>query len=81
MSVIKNSIPILEYDSDQNAVIMPNRAGCYSFPRKAVLPFLSSEVEAFAQKNHCEKIGEFISATKIYPIYKMTYCGNEVCFC
>lgn len=60
---------------------MPNRKELYSFPRKAVFPFLADETETFAIKHKCEKIGEFISATKIYPIYKIIYKNDEICFC
>lgn len=81
MSLIKNDIPILEYDTSPQAVIMPNREGAYSFPEKAVFPFLSDEIEAFAKSRACEKIGEFVSATKCYSIYKILYRGQEVCFC
>jgi uridine phosphorylase len=81
MSLQKNDIPILEYDDSQKAVIMPERKGLYAFPPKAVFPFLADEVETFARENRCGKIGEFISATKIYPIYKTRYQSEEVCFC
>lgn len=81
MPLIKNDIPILEYDDNQNAVIMPNRKGLYSFPKKAVLPFLADEVDNYALSNNSEKIGEFISATKIYPIYKVRYNSEEICLC
>lgn len=81
MSLHKNEIPILEYDDEVTAVIMPNRNENYSFPRKAVFPFLSDEIDNFAEKNNCEKIGEFLSTTKNFPIYKMCYNENEVCFC
>ena len=81
MALIKNNIPILEYDTEQKAVIMPNRHKLYSFPRKAVFPFLLDEIENYAVKNSCEKIGEFVSITKIYPIYKVIHNGYEVCMC
>jgi uridine phosphorylase len=81
MALVKNEIPILEYDDSQTAVIMPNRKNLYGFPRKAVFPFLSDEIEKYAANNCCEKIGEFISATKLYPIYKTTYKGKEICLC
>ena len=81
MSLQKSDIPILEYDNSQKAIIMPDRKGVYTFPPKAVFPFLADEVETFAKENRCGKIGEFISATKIYPIYKTRYQSEEVCFC
>lgn len=81
MALIKNEIPILEYDTEQMAVIMPNRKNLYSFPRKAVFPFLLDEIERYALENNCEKIGEFVSVTKLYPIYKAIHKGYEICLC
>ena len=45
MAIYKNSIPILEYDDNKKSVIMPNRAGLYSFPKYAVFAFLGDEIE------------------------------------
>ena len=81
MTLIKNEIPILEYDTEQKAVIMPDRKNLYSFPRKAVFPFLLDEVDSFAATHACEEIGEFQSITKRYPIYKVNYNGHDVCMC
>ena len=81
MALVRNSIPILEYDDAQQAVIMPNRKNICSFPSKAVFPFLFDETERFAAANGGEKIGEFISITKKYPIYKVLYKGHEICLC
>lgn len=81
MSLMKNQIPILEYDDSQLAVVMPNRHNLYNLPKKAVFPFLADEVEKYAAANNCQQIGEFISATKIYPIFQTTYKGEEICFC
>lgn len=81
MGLIKNEIPILEYDDNSAAVIAPNRGNLYSFPSKAVFPFLADEVEIYAKQSACEKIGEFVSATKIYPIYRVSYQGEDICLC
>ena len=81
MSLYKNEIPILEYDTDPQAVIMPARKNLFKFPPKAVFPFLSDEVEQFAKANGCEIIGEFISITKKYPIYSLNYINHEICLC
>lgn len=77
----KNEMPILEYDSAQTAVIMPNRKELFNFPKKAVFPFLFDEIEKYAETNKCTKIAEFVSITKIYPIYKTNYQGYDICLC
>lgn len=81
MSLTKNDIPILEYDTEQRAVIMPNRKNRYSFPRKAVFPFLNDEIYEYAAQNACKQIGEFVTTTKTFPIFKTVHNGNEVLIC
>lgn len=39
MAVLKNQIPILEFDTEQSAVIMPGHHSDYNFPQKAVMLF------------------------------------------
>lgn len=81
MTLIKNEIPILEYDSEQVAVLMPNRKNLYSFPEKAAFPLLCDEVEKYVVQNNCEVIGEFITITKRFLIYKAIHNGQEICLC
>lgn len=80
MTLIKNEIPILEYDDNQMAVIMPNHANLkLELPEKCVFAFLEDEIDKFAEKNRACKVSEFISCTKIYPIYVVKYEGEEIC--
>lgn len=81
MALLKNEIPILEYDDNPKAVLMPNRAGEYQFPQYAVFPFLGEEVDNFALEMGCPVVGEFVSATKVYPIYRFTYREKNICLC
>lgn len=81
MAVQKHEIPILEYDAEQKAVIMPNKREGYRFPERAVFAFLSDVVEEYAIAHGAEWIGEFESATKMYPIYKLKVNGKEICLC
>lgn len=81
MALIKHEFPILERDTEQLAVIMPNRRNLYKFPEKCIFAFLGETTEQYAIKNRSEKIGEFCSITKIFHVYKTTYKGEEVCFC
>ena len=81
MPLIKHAFPILERDTEQLAVIMPNRKNLYKFPEKCVFAFLGETTDNYAKVNNAEKVGEFQSITKTYPIYKTIYKGEEVCFC
>lgn len=81
MTLIKHEFPILERDTEEIAVIMPNRRNLYSLPPKCVFAFLGETTEEYASANNYEKIAEFVSITKIYPIYKTNYKGEDICFC
>lgn len=81
MTLIKDEFPILERDTEEIAVIMPNRRNLYKLPSKCVFAFLGDSIEKYAKIHKSEKIAEFESITKIYPIYKTIYKGEEICFC
>ena len=76
----KHAIPILEFDDNPQAVIMPNHEGLdLQLPKKCVYAFLEEEIDRFAQEVGAKCLGEFVSATKTYPVYVMRYKGEEVC--
>lgn len=76
----KHAIPILEFDDNPQAVIMPNHEGLdLQLPKKCIYAFLEEEIDRYAQEVGAECVGEFISATKTYPIYVMDYKGEKVC--
>ena len=79
MAVMKNAFPILEYDPEQRAVLMPDRKHLYTFPRKAVISF--DGIDDFVNENNCEEIGEHITCTKRFPIYKAAWNGIEILLC
>lgn len=80
MSIIKHELPLLEVDSHPSAVIIPNHEGlAIQLPGKCVYAFLEDEVEAFALDHQGKKIAEFISATKGYPVYLISYKGQDIC--
>ena len=76
----KHAIPILEFDDNPQAVIMLNHEGLdLQLPKKCIYAFLEEEIDRFAQEVGAECVGEFVSATKTYPVYVMSYKGEEVC--
>ena len=81
MSLIKNDIPILEYDTNSKAVIMPGHSTNFHFPEKAVMLFMETEIDDYAMTNKCEIIGQFISITKVFPVYKTVHNGVELAIC
>jgi len=82
MSIIKNEIPILEFDSDQTAVINPNHNKLeLQLPPKCVFAFLGEYIDEYAKRSDTRQVETFISATKNYPIYVTKYLENEICLC
>ena len=76
----KHEIPILEFDDSPQAVIMPTHEDLVlNLPSRCVYAFLGEEIERYANAIGAEKVGEFVSATKTYPVYVMTYNGEEIC--
>lgn len=82
MSLIKNEIPILEFDTDTSAVIMPGHEHLdLKLPPKAVFAFLGEHIDNYAEKHKCPQVSTFVSATKNYPIYLTEYKYETICLC
>jgi len=82
MSIIKNEIPILEFDTEQTAVINPTHEKLdLKLPKKCVFAFLGEYITEYASKAEAVKVSEFLSMTKRYPIYVLKYKGEEITLC
>ena len=82
MAIIKNDIPLLEFDTEQTAVINPTHEKIdLTLPRKCVFAFLGEYISKYANKAEAIKVSEFISMTKHYPIYVLKYKGEEITLC
>ena len=82
MSIFKHEIPILEFDSDTDAILAPTHERlALHLPRKAVFAFLGNYIETYAKEHSCTQAGLFVSSTKSYPIYITQYKGTDICFC
>ena len=76
MSIIKNEIPILEFDTEQTAVISPVHENLnLVLPKKCVFAFLGEYIDEYAEKTGAQIVSYFISMTKEYPVYITTYKG------
>ena len=80
MAVFKNEIPILEFDTEQSAVIMPGHHLDYHFPQKAVMLFMEPEIDDFVAHNECEVIGKFANVTKDFYVYKAQINNMDIAF-
>lgn len=78
----KNEIPILEFDPDPTAVIMPVHDKLdLQLPSKAVFAFLGTKIEEYANAHGAVQVATFQSATKDYPIYVVKHKGKKICLC
>ncbi len=82
MAIIKNVIPILEFDTEQTAVINPTHENFnLNLPKKCVFAFLGDYIDEYANKSDTKQVSTFVSATKYYPIYITKYKGEEIVLC
>lgn len=82
MSIHKNELPILEFDTEQTAVINPNHEDLdLKLPHKCVFAFLGDYIDTYAKKTDSRQVSHFVSATKQYPIYITRYKGEEIVLC
>lgn len=81
MSLAKHAYPILEYDTEKAAILMPNRHNKFQFPNKCVFGFLGDYIHDYAKEHGLEIIGEFRSMMKMHPVYKTTKGGHEIALC
>ena len=82
MSMMKNEIPILEFDTEQTAVIQPTHEKLdLNLPPKCVFAFLGSYIDEYAGRTDARRVSHFVSATKHYPIYITKYKGEEIVLC
>lgn len=82
MAIIKNEIPILEFDTEQTAVLDPTHENLnLNLPKKCVFAFLGGHIDEYASKTDTRQVSTFVSATKEYPIYITKYRGEEIVLC
>lgn len=84
--VIKNEYPILEYSTDRNAVINPDRniekdldSASPIFPRLCLVTFFEEVLNRAVEKYGGEAIGAYVSEMKRFMVYRMTVDGVELC--
>ena len=77
MAVVKNEIPILEYDTEQTALINPTHEKLdLKLPKKCVFAFLGEYITEYTNQAETVKVSEFLSITKRYPVYITKYKGE-----
>ena len=82
MTLIKNAFPILEYDTDNRSVLMPDHENLnLTLPPKCLFAFLHGKAERYAREKGLKPVGTFLSSTKHFPVFVDTYKGEDICLC
>ena len=78
--IIKNEIPILEYDDSSSEVITPNH-DCEDLvlPEKCLFAFLGDVVHEYAEKNEATVAETLITVSHDINIYVMKDGDEEIC--
>lgn len=81
MALITNEIPILEYDTEESAVLMPRHSSDYHFTEKAVLLFMEQEqIDDYIAAHDCEVTGTFESIVKQFSVYETEIGKQRISF-
>ncbi len=66
----KHAIPILEFDDNPQAVIMPNHEGLdLQLPKKCIYAFLEEEIDRYAQ----ELVYNRLNLKKVREFYEILF--------
>ncbi|MBO4457378.1 MAG: nucleoside phosphorylase [Butyrivibrio sp.] len=78
--IIKNEIPILEYDDCSAEVIAPNH-DCedLTLPKKCLVAFLGDVVQKYAQEKKAEVVQDFITFSHIVKVYVLHDEDEDIC--
>lgn len=79
MPVIKNEYPILEYDTELNGIIVPNRLGYCELPEICVMTFFGEVLSEYIEINNLIEISAYRSEMRRFPVYKAIHNGTELC--
>lgn len=80
MAIYKHEIPILEYDSNPEAVIMNNRDPIV-LPKRAVYAFLGDTIDEYVKAHDAEVLEVFHTIGRDTNIYRIRHKGEELCLC
>ena len=75
-------VALLEFDDNQNAVIMPRHEKLdIELPKKLVYVFLDECIDRYANEIGAKCVAKYDSLTKKYPVYVTEIRGEKIAFC
>lgn len=78
--IIKNEIPILEYDDHSREVITPNHdSGRLKLPEKCLVAFLGDVVDRYAAEHNDEIAEKYITVSHTVNVYVLHEEKEDIC--
>jgi len=78
--IIKNELPILEYDDYSEEVIAPNHdSEDLVLPKKCLFTFVGNVVQKYAEENNAELVEVFSTVSHDVNIYVLHEDGEDIC--
>lgn len=81
MALFKHEIPILEHDTNPDAVLSHCQYPEIRLPKRAVYAFLGDTIDDYAQKAGAEVLGVFDTISRDTNVYRIVHNGEELCLC
>ena len=82
MAILKNDIPILEYDPSSLEILKPDHSmEGLRLPEKCVYPFLGSSIDTYAAAHDAVCVEVLHTITKDFPIYVLEHEGEKITLC
>ena len=82
MAILKNDIPILEYDPSSLEILKPDHSmEGLRLPEKCVYPFLGSSIDTYAAAHEVVCVEVLHMITKDFPIYVLEHEGEKITLC
>lgn len=81
MALYKHQIPILEHDTNPDAVLSHRQYPQVRLPKRAVYAFLGDTIDEYAASVGAEVLGEFDTISRDTNVYRISYQGAELCLC
>ena len=78
--IIKNELPILEYDTESLEVVVPNH-DCLDLhlPEKCVFAFIGSKLDEWAISHGAKIVQEFVTIAQNFKVYVCNIEGIDIC--
>jgi len=77
--MIKKEFPILEFDSDKDAIIRPaNVVKSVNAPEQCVLCFFDDAIEKILSQYNNKVISQFGAGSLRFPLYELDYKGKKI---